>query len=86
MPFVRVYSRFTAIGAGTDRGSAPWEADLLSLPAASYRIAPGLLIALLLVGAALAASAGVFLGYLAWPPRVPEPEPELEPELPPAPL
>ena len=85
MPSVRVYSRFTALGAGTDRNSAPWVVDLSSLPPASYRVAPGLLIALLLSVAALAALAGVFLGYLAWPPRVLEPEPEPEPELPPAP-
>jgi len=85
VPSVRVYSRFTALGAGTDRGSAPWVVDLLSLPPASYRLAPGLLIAMLLSIAALAALAGVFLGYLAWPPRVVELEPEPEPELPPAP-
>ncbi|MDQ3381162.1 MAG: hypothetical protein M3546_12740 [Actinomycetota bacterium] len=85
MPSVRVYSRFTALGAGTDRGSAPWVVDLLSLPSASYRLAPGLLIAMLLSFAALAALVGVFLGYLAWPPRVVEPEPEPEPELPPPP-
>ena len=85
MPSVRVYSRFTALGAGTDRDSAPWIVDLSSLPAASFRIAPGLLVALLLSGAALAAIAGVFLGYLAWPPRVLEPEEEPEPELPQAP-
>ena len=84
MPPIRVYSRFTALGAGTDRNSAPWVVDLSSLPPASYRIAPGLLVALLLSIAALAGIAGVFLGYLAWPLRVPE-EPEPEPELPPAP-
>ena len=85
LPSVRVYSRFTALGAGTDRGSTPWEVDLLSLPAASYRMAPSLLVALLLSGAALAGIVGVFLGYLAWPPRVPQAEPEPEPELPPPP-
>ena len=85
MPSVRVYSRFTALGAGTDRGSAPWVVDLLSLPRVSYRIAPGLLMALLLSTAALAALAAVFLGYLAWPPRVVELESEPEPELPPPP-
>lgn len=86
MPSVRVYSRFTALGAGTDRGSAPWVVDLVSLPPASYRLAPGPLMALLLSGAAAAAFLGVFLGYLAWPPRVLEVEPEAEPELPPLPL
>ena len=85
IPSVRVYSRFTALGAGTDTGPTPWVVDLLSLPAASYRIAPGLLMALLLSIAALATIAGVFLGYRAWPQRVLEPEPEPEPELPPAP-
>jgi len=86
MPSVRVYSRFTALGAGTDRGSAPWVVDLLSLPSASYRLAPGLLIAVLVSTAVLAALAGVLLGYLAWPPRVLELEPEPEPQLPPPPL
>lgn len=86
VPSVRVYSRFTALGAGTERGDSPWEADVRSLPAVSYRISPGVLSALLLAGAALAALGGVFLGYLAWPVRVVEPEPEPEPELPPPPL
>ncbi len=85
LPSVRIYSRFTALGAGTDRGSAPWEADVLSLPAVSYRIAPGALIAVLVSIAALAALAGVILGYLASPSRVVELEAEPEPELPPAP-
>ncbi|MDQ3672584.1 MAG: hypothetical protein M3364_09165 [Actinomycetota bacterium] len=84
VPSVRVYSRFTALGAGTERGASPWEADVLSLPAVSYRLSPGLLVALLLSLAGLAALAGVSLGYLAWPPRV-EAGPEPEPELPPAP-
>lgn len=83
MPSVRIYSRFTAATAGAERGSAPWVVDLLSLPAASYRIAPGRLTALLLAAATLAALGGVFLGYRAWPPRVPA-KPEPEPEVPPA--
>jgi len=90
MPSVRVYSRFTALGAGTDRGSAPWEVDVLSLPSVSYRIPPSMLVTLILAGGLLAALGGVFLGYLAWPPRVvdlaPEPEPELPAEPPLSPL
>ena len=85
IPSVRVSPRFEALGADTDTDSAPWVADLSSLPPASFRIAPGLLVALLLAVAGLAAFAGVFLGYLAWPLRVSEPEEETEPELPPAP-
>jgi hypothetical protein len=85
-PVLLVYSRFAAINydAPGDQSSA-WRADLTSLPAVTYRLAPGLLVALLLGGAALAALGAVGLAYVAWPRRAP-PEPEPEPELPPEPV
>lgn len=59
--------------------AAPWRADLVSLPLFSYRISPGLLLALLLVGGAtLFAIAGILV-YRAIPDRKPPPEPEPEP-------
>ena len=89
LPFVRIVSRFTALsGAGAaQRGSSqPWRADLLSLPPVSYTVAPRVLSVLLLAVAALAAIAGIVLGWLAWPQRVPAAPPEPEPEPPPEPL
>jgi len=83
-PVLLVYSRFAAVNydAPGDQSSA-WRADLTSLPEATYRLPPGVLVALLLGGAALAALAAVGLAYVAWPrhaPPAPEPEPELPPE------
>jgi hypothetical protein len=88
LPSLRIYSRFTALGAGSAQGetSQPWRADLSSLPPVSYLVAPGVLIVLLLAGTALALIAALFLGYRAWPRRVPAVEPEPEPEPPPDPL
>ena len=84
LPRLRVYSRFTASDLdGSGRASTPWEADLVTLPAPSYRFAPALLVALLVAGAALAALGAVALAYKAWPRRevAPvEPEPEPVPE------
>jgi hypothetical protein len=73
----------TRAGADTDERrdvlAAPWRADLLSLPLVSYRIAPGLLLALLVLGGvALFALAGVLV-YRSIPDRKPPPEPEPEP-------
>jgi hypothetical protein len=70
----------------TASGPAPWRADFLELPAASYRFAPGVLVALLLAGSALAAVAAAWLAFVAWPKRAPVPLPEPEPELPPGPV
>lgn len=88
LPSIRIYSRFTALGAGAEQAqtSQAWRADLSSLPPVSYLVAPGMLFALLLAGTALAAMAALALGYLAWPQRVPAAPPEPEPELPPDPL
>lgn len=84
VPSVRVYSRFTALQADTT--TVPWRVDLLSLPQVSYRLDHGLLIALLLAGAALMALAGFVLAYIALPRRRPAPALEPEPEPPPVPV
>jgi hypothetical protein len=84
-PRLRVYSRFTASDLdGSGRASTPWEADLITLPAPSYRLAPAVLAVLLVAGAVLAALGAFALAYTAWPRRAPaplvEPEPETAPE------
>ena len=84
-PRLRVYSRFTASDLeGSGRASTPWEADLITLPAPSYRFAPAVLVALLVAGSALAALGALALACAAWPRRdvAPpvEPEPEAAPE------
>jgi|RhiMethySRZTD1v2_1073278.scaffolds.fasta_scaffold84759_2 hypothetical protein len=63
-----------------DALAAPWRADMVSLPAVSYRASPGLvLVLLLLTGVLIVAAAGVILFRLL-PEREPTPEPEPEPE------
>jgi hypothetical protein len=60
--------------------AAPWKADLVSFPGASYAISPTLLRWLLIAGAVLFAVAGAALVFLAVPRKEPEVEPEPEPE------
>jgi hypothetical protein len=84
-PILLVYSRFAAVnaeGAASGSTQALWRADLLSFPAATYRIAPGVLFPMLIVLAMLLAAAGLVLAFVAIPRRqkAPEPEPEPEPE------
>jgi hypothetical protein len=85
LPTLRVYSRFTASDLeDSGRTSTPWEADLSTFPAPSYRFAPALLVALLVAGSALAALGALALAYAAWPRREvlpPVTEPEAAPEL-----
>ncbi|MDH4102982.1 MAG: hypothetical protein OEW52_08000 [Thermoleophilia bacterium] len=62
-----------------DALSAPWRADLVSLPLVSYRVAPGLAAGIFAaLGALLVALAGLIV-YRAWPRRQPKPEPPLPP-------
>jgi hypothetical protein len=63
-----------------DALAAPWRADTVSLPAVSYRVSPGLLLALLVVAGVLFLTAAVVIAYRALPEREPPPEPEPEPE------
>jgi hypothetical protein len=75
LPPIRVYSRFAVANRDADPFSSPWRADVLTLPAVSYGISPGLLILVLLSGAALAIAGAVALAYVAWPRRQPAPPP-----------
>lgn len=75
VPPVRVYSRFALANRDADPFASPWRADVLTLPAVSYAISPGVLILVLLAGAALAASGAFALAYVAWPRREPAPPP-----------
>ena len=87
-PILLVYSRFAAANAegasrvGSSSTASLWRADLASFPAATYRIAPGVLLPALVVLAVLLGAAGVALALVAIPRRrkAPEPEPEPEPE------
>jgi hypothetical protein len=82
-PSFRVFSRVAAADLQNNpRSSAPWQADLVSLPDASFRLAPGRLVAVLLVAAAALAAAAFGLAVAAWPRRQPAPPPP--PPLPPA--
>jgi len=66
-----------------DEYGTAWRADLATLPAASYRLPPALLVALLLGGAAALALGGGRLAYSALPRREEPPAPE--PPAPPPP-
>jgi hypothetical protein len=75
-PSFRVFSRVAATDLQNNlRSSAPWQADVISLPAASFRLAPGRLVALLLVGALALAAGGIALAVAAWARREPAPPP-----------
>lgn len=82
-PLLLVYSRFAAAnleGPTSSTNPNPWRIDLVSLPAISYRVSPGLLVVALLVVAGALALAGAMLVYVAVPRRGPAPPPEPEPE------
>jgi hypothetical protein len=82
-PLLLVYSRFAAAnleGPTSPTNPNPWRADLISLPAVSYRVSPALLVVALLVFAGALAFAGAMLVYFAVPRRGPAPPPEPEPE------
>ena len=66
-----------------DEYGTAWRADLATLPAASYRLSPALLIALLLGGAALLLVGGGRLAYSALPEKEEPPPPEPPPPPPP---
>ena len=82
-PLLLVYSRFAAAnleGPSSPTNPNPWRADLISLPAVSYRVSPGMLVVAFLFVAGALAVAGAVLVYIAVPRRVPAPPPEPEPE------
>ncbi len=82
LPLLVVYSRFSAAGfESVDNTDSSWRADVLTLPAVSYGVSPGLAILLLLAGSVLLVVAAGVLVYLAWARRAPAPPPpEPEPE------
>jgi hypothetical protein len=81
LPLLVVYSRFSAAGfESVENTDSSWRADVLTLPAMSYRVSPGVAILLLLAGSVLLVVAAGVLMYLAWPRRAPAQPPEPEPE------
>ena len=83
-PMLTVYSRFaTASFDGRSTLASPWRMDVLTLPAVSYRAAPGLIVGVLGVLGVLFAGIGSGLVYVAWPRRLPAAPPE--PAAPPPP-
>jgi hypothetical protein len=75
-PTLVVHTRVGELDADQrDALSAPWHADLVSLPAVSYRVAPGLAMGLLIALAALLVAIAAVVTYRVWPRRVPAPEP-----------
>jgi hypothetical protein len=76
-PLVTLHSR---LGATDLANASPWRVDVSSPAEPSYRASPGLLVALLGVGALLLLAASGALAYAGWPRRVVEAEPEPEPE------
>jgi hypothetical protein len=79
-PSLLVHSRLGGLDADRrDALAAPWRADFVSLPAVTYRMSPGALIAVLVGLAALLFGIAAVVTYRAWPRPVPEPEPEPPP-------
>lgn len=79
-PTLLVHTRLGGLDSGRrDQLAAPWTADLVSLPAVSYRVRPGLAIGVLVALAALVFGIAALVTYRAWPRREPEPEPEPPP-------
>lgn len=87
-PVLVVHSRIVSAdpvrraGAGGGGPELPWRADVVTMPPVSYRLAPGLAVALLVGGGSVFAAAGIALALLALPRRRPAP---IAPEEPPAP-
>lgn len=82
-PILLVHSRASVLDTGQrDTLSAPWRADLVSLPAVSYDMSPTLAIGALVALAALLFAIAAAIAYRAWPRR----EPPREPEPPPPPV
>ena len=76
-PLVTLHTR---LGTSDLANASPWRVDVSSPPEPSYRLSPGLLVALLLGAAVALLAGGGALAYAGWPRRVEEPEPEPEPE------
>ena len=75
-PQLIVDARFSQTEAQT--AATPWLADLLSLPAVTYSVTPGLLFVLLLAAGTLLAIAGGAFAYRALRRRAPPPAPKAD--------
>jgi hypothetical protein len=79
-PPLVVHTRMSGLdSAQRDALAAPWRADMLTLPAASYRVSPGLVLALLVMVGGLLLAVAAVLSFRALPERDPPPEPEPPP-------
>jgi hypothetical protein len=78
-PLLVVYSRFTALQLDAQAATSS-QADLVSLPAVSFRAPPAAFVTAFGALAALLTAVGAALLYAAWPKRQPAPPPEPEPE------
>jgi hypothetical protein len=79
-PPLVVHTRISALDSGQrDALAAPWRADTVSLPAVSYRVSPGLVVALLVVVGGLLLAVAAVVSFRALPEREPPPEPEPPP-------
>jgi hypothetical protein len=90
-PTLYVHSRLVptalappALGGGSSPFEMPWRADLVSMPAASYRIDPDAAQIGLLAAAAGFGALGIALAYVGRPRR--RPQPVFAPEAPPEPV
>ena len=70
---------------GEARGRRRGSVDLLSLPAPSFRLSPGILVSLFLLAALVATLGALALAYVAWPRAADLPPPEPLPVPPPEP-
>ncbi len=75
-PVLTVYSRFASASFERDLSLPPWRADVLTLPALTSRVNPGVALAALIGMGSLFLLGGLALVALAWPRRKPAPPPE----------
>jgi hypothetical protein len=75
-----VHTRISGIDSGQrDALAAPWRADMVSLPAVSYRASPWLVLGLLVLAGGLLLATAAVVAFRALPVREPPPEPEPPP-------
>ena len=83
-PALVLHTRLDASSSPTERDTlaAPWRADDISLPAVTYRVSPGWLVVVFLLGGVALIAAGGVLAYRARPRRLPPPPPPPPPSAP----
>jgi hypothetical protein len=82
-PVLTVFSRFASASFDDDFAAPPWRADVLTLPAVTYRVPPNLALGVLVGAGGLLVLGGFALLFVARPRRAPAPEPEPVVVLPP---